>query len=248
MLKADLSDRSRDRAPGRLSRELLRLLMRQATIAASESLSDEFRLITFEGAPLAGVAWTPGQKIQIAMGSAFVGRTYTPIDWDPSAGRARILAFAHGDGPGSAWVRGVEAGDECHIFGPRASLDANRLTSPLAIFGDETSMGLAYALARADPANFPACHFEVGNLDVAAGILAHFEIDGAKLFAKRADEFHLEEMELSLPALIQAGASFVLTGRAGAIQRLRQSLKRRGVPAARIVTKAYWAPGKTGLD
>jgi hypothetical protein len=50
MLKADLPDSSRGRAPGRLSRELLRLLMRQATIAASESLSDEFRLITFAGA------------------------------------------------------------------------------------------------------------------------------------------------------------------------------------------------------
>lgn len=42
------------------------------------------------------------------MGSAFVARTYTPIDWDPVAGRTRIRGYAHGDGPGSAWVRRVE--------------------------------------------------------------------------------------------------------------------------------------------
>ena len=59
---------------------------------------------------------------------------------------------------------------------------------------------------------------------------------------------HLEEMEAALPALAAAGATFVLTGKAGTIQRLRQELKRQAVPAERIVAKAYWAPGKTGLD
>jgi NADPH-dependent ferric siderophore reductase len=44
------------------------------------------------------------------------------------------------------------------------------------------------------------------------------------------------------------GASFVLTGQASAIQRLRQHLRAQGVPASRILTKAYWAHGKRGLD
>jgi hypothetical protein len=55
------------------------------------TIGDRFRLITLEGLALAGVTWTPGQKIQIAMGSAFVARTYTPIEWDAAAGRTRIL-------------------------------------------------------------------------------------------------------------------------------------------------------------
>ena len=40
----------------------------------------------------------------------------------------------------------------------------------------------------------------------------------------------------------------MLTGKAGTVQRLRQRLKRLAVPASRIATTAYWAPGKTGLD
>jgi hypothetical protein len=55
-------------------------------------------------------------------------------------------------------------------------------------------------------------------------------------------------MEATLPAHIAAGATFVLTGKASTIQRIRQSLKQQAVPTGRILTKAYWAPGKTGLD
>jgi len=46
--------------------------MKRAIVVATEQLADRFRLITIEGAALKGTAWTPGQKILIAMGSAFV--------------------------------------------------------------------------------------------------------------------------------------------------------------------------------
>jgi NADPH-dependent ferric siderophore reductase len=55
-------------------------------------------------------------------------------------------------------------------------------------------------------------------------------------------------MMAALPAQVAAGASFVLTGKAGTIQHVRQGLRQLAVPASRIVAKAYWAPGKTGLD
>jgi NADPH-dependent ferric siderophore reductase len=51
-----------------------------------------------------------------------------------------------------------------------------------------------------------------------------------------------------LPVLAAAGASFILTGKATSIQRLQRALKAQGVPRSRLLTKAYWAPGKTGLD
>lgn len=236
------------RAPGRLSKALLRLLMKPATVIASERLAGRFRLITLEGPALQGVAWTPGQKLQIAMGSAFVARTYTPIEWDASAGRTRILGHVHGDGPGSAWIRGVEPGDECDIFGPRASLDARRMGGPLAVFGDETSIGLACALAHQDRTRPFACCFEVGEVESAGQVVAQLGIGNAALFARSGDDAHIEEMKAALPALVAAGSSFVLTGKAGTIQRLRESLKRQAVPARQIATKAYWAPGKAGLD
>jgi len=234
------------KAPGRIGQALLRLLMRRATVIANERLSDRFRLITLEGPALAGLDWVPGQKIQIAMGSAFVARTHTPIEWNAEEGRTCILGYAHGDGPGSAWLQGAVEGDGCDLFGPRGSLDVRAMPGPLALFGDETSIGLAYALARTGRAI--TCHFETQDADGTALVLDKLGLGDAALVARRADETHLDALAATLPDLAASGASFVLTGRAAGIQRLRQALKRAAVPAGRVATKAYWAPGKTGLD
>jgi NADPH-dependent ferric siderophore reductase len=236
------------KAPGWLSKALLSLFMKRATVAAIEDVADRFRLVTLEGAALEGIAWTPGQKVQIAMDSAFVARTYTPVDWDAVAGRTCILGYAHSDGPGSVWLRGLRVGDECDVFGPRGSLDPGRMIPPLAVFGDETSIGLAYALTsmgRLDPVS---CCFEVRDVGSSGQVLARFSLAGATLVGKRDDDAHVGDMEAALCAPIDARASFVLTGKASTVQRLRQNLRREDVPAARILTKAYWAPGKQGLD
>jgi NADPH-dependent ferric siderophore reductase len=236
------------RAGGRLSQALIKLLMRQASVVAAERLADRFKLITLEGEALRGVTWTPGQKIQIAMGSAFVARTYTPIIWNASAGRTCILAFEPGHGPGSEWVRGVEAGGTCHLFGPRASLDLRGMEGPVALFGDETSFGLAYALVQGNPGGRATCVFEVDDVPAARQVLRQLGIDDAELIARQGDEAHLDAMEATLPRLRAAGARFILTGKAATVQRLRQSLKRHADPGTSVLAKAYWAPGKSGLD
>lgn len=248
MLAMDSPERPDNKKPGRLSKALIGLFMKRATVVAHEQLSDRFRLITLEGPSLEGVTWTPGQKVQIAMGSAFVSRTYTPIEWNASAGRVCILGYVHGDGPGSIWVSDVQTGDECDIFGPRASLDMGHLPGPLAVFGDETSIGLGYAATEQDRARSVVCHFEVDDVASARDVAVQLGLPDAVLFARSDGDAHIVAMEAALPALIAAGASFVLTGKAGTIQRLRHSLKQQGVPATRLATKAYWAPGKTGLD
>jgi NADPH-dependent ferric siderophore reductase len=244
----EVTERRRAREPGRLGRAVTRLWMKPATVIANEQLADRFHLITLQGVALEGVTWRPGQKVQIAMGSAFVTRTYTPIEWNPSAGRVCILGYAHGDGPGSSWVRKVAPGDECDIFGPRASLDIGCLPGPLVIVGDETSIGLIYAATHQDPTRGVTSCIEVDGSETAQQVIASLDLQGVSLIARQPDNAHLAALEASLSAAVAAGASFVLTGKATTIQRLRQGLKQRSVPATRLVTKAYWAPGKTGLD
>jgi NADPH-dependent ferric siderophore reductase len=224
---------------------LRRLLMRPVTVAANERIAGRFHLITLEGPALRDVAWAPGQKVQIAMGAAFLTRTYTPIDWDGEAGRFRILGYAHGEGPGSAWVRAAGPGAVCDVFGPRGSIDASTAPERLAIFGDETSIGLAHALAAT---RLLTHHFELDDPQAGGAVLEHLGFAHATLFEKRAADAHVERMEAALPSLAAAGATFVLTGKAGIVQRLRQALKPLGVSSSRIAAKAYWAPGKTGLD
>ncbi|WP_442678532.1 siderophore-interacting protein [Sphingomonas sp. ASY06-1R] len=222
--------------------------MRRAIVTAIEDVGDCFRHVTLDGPALQGVAWLPGQKVQIAMGSAFVTRTYTPMNWDAAAGRTHLLGYMHGEGPGSGWLRGLATGDECDIFGPRASLDTRRAPVQLAIFGDETSLALAHTLVSADKARARCCCFELRDVESGRAVLARLGLEGATLIAQRDDDAHWRQMEAALTPAADAGAFFVLTGKASTIQRLRQSLLGRGVPATRIRTKAYWAPGKCGLD
>ena len=229
---------------GRFGRALIRMFMKPATITNVEGVGEGFRLMTLESPEFDDVTWSPGQKIQIALGSAFVTRTYTPIEWDPAAAKTRILAYAHGAGPGSDWVRTARSGDACHIFGPRASLDLTALPSSLVLFGDETSFGLAVAAIRPGL----RCLFETNSAEVSRPVLERAGLGAADLFARMPRDEHLDQIEQWLADNAASGASFVLTGKASSIQRFRRALKMLDVPAARIKTKAYWAPGKPGLD
>lgn len=232
----------------RLSKALLSVFMKRAAVTAIDDVADDFRLVTLEGAALRGVAWAPGQKIQIAMGSAFVARTYTPIDWDATAGRTRILGYSHGDGPGSAWLRALKIGDDCDLFGPRASLDLRRLTGKIAVFGDETSIGLGQALAQQDRTRSISCYYEVNDTAAAEQVVTVLNVANVTVLERQQDNAHLLQMTGVLPELVRADTSFVLTGKAATVQHLGRDLKRHGVTTNLIATKVHWAPGKTGMD
>lgn len=236
------------RQPGRLSRTIIRLLMKRATVVRAGHVGEGFRDITLESPEFRNVTWAPGQKVQIALGSAFVTRTYTPIEWDAAKWQTRIFGFAHGVGPGSDWVRSVQPGDECGVFGPRASLGMESISGPVMLFGDETSFGLAHATLRQGRTRPVQSLFEVNAIEVARAVLETLGLNAAELFTRRPGDDHLREVERRLATFATGGGVLVLTGKAASIQRLRQALKVLDVPAARIMTKAYWAPGRVGLD
>lgn len=233
---------------GRVTRLLLRWLMRPARVTTVETFSTHFRLIELEGEALRDVAWTAGQKIQVAMGSGLSARTYTPMSWDADRGRTRLLAFAHGDGPGSRWASGLREGDTCQFFGPRRSLDLAGLEAPVVLFGDETSFGIAAALRNNLQAGGALHMFEANDIVESRQVLQAISLSEARLIARSTGDSHLATVEAELLRLAASGAQFVLTGKASSIQRISRALKTADVASSRIKTKAYWAPGKTGLD
>ncbi len=239
------------RPPGFLERTLDRLLLRSTTVAAVKTISERFRLIDLEGDALQGAAWAPGHKLQIKVGAPLMARTFTPIRFDAERGRTRILGYAHGEGPGSDWLRRVQAGDACQVFGPHRSLALGDLAGPVVLHGDETSLGLAAAVvaARAGlgvPA--PRCVFEVDSIAESTLALQALGVVPS-LLVERGDEARRMQAASELWSQCSGdGTLFVLTGRAQSIQQARQALQGRGVPASRMVSKAYWAPGKTGMD
>jgi len=236
------------RQTGSFSKALLRLFMKRAVIVAAENLAGQFYLLTLESPAFRGVAWQPGQKVQIAMGSAFVARTFTPVEWDAATGSTRLLGYAHGAGPGSDWLRGARKNDECDVFGPRSSLDTRALTGPVVIVGDETSIGLACSLRHLHQEKAVQSFLETDDMDSVRAVAAHLGIGGLHLLQRTAGDAHLQAIAEHLAAPAAAGAAFLLTGKAQSIQQLHRGLKSVGVPSGRILTKAYWAPGKTGLD
>ncbi|WP_225707316.1 siderophore-interacting protein [Bradyrhizobium cenepequi] len=222
--------------------------MRPARVAAVETLSPHFRLAELEGQALRNVAWTAGQKVQVAVGSGLSARTYTPMLWDAGSGRTRMLTFAHGDGPGSRWARDLTEGDTCQFFGPRRSLDLSGLESPVLLFGDESSFGLAAALRECRQGDGAIHVFEASDVAESRSVLEAIGLRQAMLIERGADDAHLAAAEAEMLRLAARGAHFVLTGKASSIQRVSRTLKAAGVVSSRVKTKAYWAQGKTGLD
>ena len=241
---------SETRRVGRIEAAFQKMFTRSARVTAVEPVGTRFRLITLGGDALKQVAWTPGDKLQLMFGG-WMQRTYTPIEWDALNGRTRLLAFMHGESPGSRWARDVRAGDDCTLFGPRRSVDLPAVTSPAFVFGDETTLGLAMALGGIRPALSPLTicleMTPADDLDEVKRLLGLGHID---TYLRRDDDTHLSAIEDRATQLLKAcpSTSLVLTGKSTSIQRLRRALRETGDKASSSQNKAYWAPGKTGLD
>jgi len=226
-----------------------KVFTRRARVVAVEDLNAMFRIITIEGDALRKVDWTPGDKIQIQLGG-WVQRTFTPVAWDAVEGRTRILAYMHGDGPGARWAREARAGDDCVLFGPRKSIDGTK-PGPVVLFGDETSFGLAVALSSTIAGSHPVeMLFEISTLAESQPVIEHLGLGKLHASVRAENDAHLVEVEDQVRALLEAHQpmQFVLTGKSTSIQRIRQWLRQYGVTSSQFQNRAYWAPGKEGLD
>jgi len=240
----------RDRSLGPLESTVARWFTRSARVSEVRAVADNFRLITLAGDGLQGAAWVPGQKVQLLLGG-WVQRTYTPLAWNAASGSTQLLAYSHGEFPGSDWARQLEVGQPCSVFGPRGSLDLTALPRPGLLFGDETSFALAHAL-RFTPSGSDGVEIvlEVSSIEAARRALEAVGVAGAHLVERRPDDAHLAEVEALIAGLREKHATegWVLSGKAPSIQALSKLLRRLGVARGGIQSKAYWAPGKAGLD
>ncbi|WP_342738523.1 SIP domain-containing protein [Bradyrhizobium sp. B117] len=142
----------------------------------------------------------------------------------------------------------MREGDTCQFFGPRRSRDLAGLKAPVVLFGDETSFGIAAALRNNLQAGGALHMFEATDVTESRQALEAIGLGEARLIARSVGDDHLTTVEAEMLRLAANGAQFILTGKASSIQRISRALKAAGVASSRIKAKAYWAPGKTGLD
>lgn len=219
--------------------KLLRLgsaLLPRASVIACADAGAEFRRITLRStAPRPA----PGTKLQLLLPSDDV-RTYSPIA-SPAEGEMVLLGWKHAGGPGARWVAEVTVGSELYFAGPQRSLDLPE--GPVVIVGDETSAAVAASYASERPGQVQAV-FQGGSPDAVHSAAESVGLRPAQV-AARGDTAGL------VAAIVAAHerapqASVGLTGGSDLVVAVREALRTRGIRS--IKTKAYWIPGKTGLD
>ena len=234
--------------PGMFERLVKRVFLRSAEVTAVEDVARQYRIIEIGGDMLKDLAWTPGQQIQIGVGPKLAHRTYTPMDLDGRTGRLRLLVYLHSEAPGCNFVRAGRVGQPCELMGPKRSLELAAEDEPPILFGDETCIGLAKAYRDADGGAAARVVLEVADLTQIRSILAGLNIGDALLIERRPDGSHLREAAQAVLAASAQRTRIVLAGRAPSIQAVKATLKAALIDQRRVKTKAYWAPGKVGLD
>ena len=233
-----------------ISGAIEKLIFHPVTVTESEMVGRHFRLVCLQGEAFKGLRWIPGQAVEFYLGK-LTKRTYTPMDLDPDQGAARFLFFLHGGGPGSAWAGTLERGDICHVLRPKNSLDFTTFASPALFFGDETSLAAARALScHRSHAAGDRIVLEVTSPVETGAVVAQLGLQGVQLFAKTSTGAHLDGtvQRLAESAGAMGSPQWVFTGQARSIQAIRTRLRDLGVASTGSKVRAYWSPGKTGMD
>jgi ferric-chelate reductase (NADPH) len=229
---------------------LLKWLTHTATVANVSDPGEHFRLLTLQSDSFKARAPTRGDKIRVVIGGSLL-RTYTPFDWNASAGTARLLAYRRGEGAASQWLGGLRSGDSLQVLGPQRSTPLDTLQRPAIFIGDETSFALAHSLQSTVGGSTDVKFlFEVSSAVETQQLLAAVGIRKDSLVERTEGESHLEFLNRQLMELmISSGPrQFVFSGKSSTIQHLSRSLKRIGRSPSDLMVKAFWAPGKQALD
>lgn len=207
-----------------------------------EDASPLVRIVRIAHPSLRGVACVPGDKLQVFLPETGM-RTYTPVAWDAAGGAFELVVYVRpgAETPGVAWARGLSPGRTLQFFGPRKSIRFAAANAPAVLFGDETSIGVALALGAARPDLRVV--LEVGDVASVEPILARQRA----VFVPRGEGDRVARVADAIrEGLTASGAELFLTGAAPSIQAVQKQLRAAGIRAT--ATKAYWAPGKAGLD
>jgi len=232
-----------------ISDSLKKLVFREFTVSRVTHLSEHFERIDFVCEALRGRPCSPGDKVQVDFDGG--PRTYTPFAFDGAHGALSVLVYLHGDGPSARWARNVSEGERAFAFGPRGSLALAAQSGPLTLFGDETSFGLARVLLESrGAASGLSFVFEVTNENESKAVLEALKVPHFELVERRAEDAQLTDVEARVRAVLAHDATrrLVFTGKAQSIQTLRNRLKAEPVAHGGQLVKAYWSPGKRGLD
>lgn len=223
-------------------------LNKRVRVSKVEPLTERFVQIELSGEPLKKLQWNPGSKIQIDVTGEFTFRTYTPTQMNLENGTISLIVYRRPGNLVTEWIDRLKPGAACDVFGPRDSLNLSGLSGRVAVFGDETSIGIASVLKFEKPddvENF----FEAHSIDELGLVLKKLEMKAFALQREEGDQ-QINKLAERIITMNKESAfrSIFLTGRAKSIQKLRHLLKESGIEPQKMKARPYWADGRSGLD
>jgi NADPH-dependent ferric siderophore reductase len=214
-------------------------------IISVEYLSPQIKRIRFHG-DISNMNFEFGQANVIRVTETEY-RNYTVAYHNNQEGILDIIFHIHGNGPGSGYGDSLKAGDEIFISGPRGKKFYDARAAKQFVFGDETSLGLAYSFLPILEQGRHEFQFYFELEEENKDIPYLLGLKKYTVFSKNGS-FHNEKWISELP-LLQAGdwldANFVLTGNARSVQAFRRVLK--NCNASKVASQGYWLEGKSGL-
>jgi NADPH-dependent ferric siderophore reductase len=222
------------------------LVLKDLVVEETSSLGRGFLRVVL-GAPWIREA-PPGAGDKVQVFVPDVGsRTFTPCDVDAAEGRFSLVIHMRDEAtPAMLWARGLGKGTTVRVVGPGSSTPLVTLSRPVALFGDETSFGVAKSLVATHGATGNVVRLEVSSMSDTTEACAALALPADAPVLRAADGAHHKLIAEAFAGCLAAGGSLVLTGRALSIQSVRSLL----APHVRnkVMTRAYWAEGKRGLD
>jgi NADPH-dependent ferric siderophore reductase len=233
-------------------------LFLSGTVLEVELVSRRVRRVRIVGEALRDLDWVPGQHVRLRVGDLLSPqvwlrgfrdalRTYSV--WDYAArGDLDLCVLDHEEaGPGALWARRARGGLPVALTRPEGRFVV-RDGSPYHLFvGDETASVAFGAMLRGLPETIPVA----GVIVAAPGDRLPLPRSGELTWTCRDVGTDAEVLvralrQLDLPS--RPGTAYV-AGEARACQAVRAHLVReRGWPRATVRVKAFWAPGRRGLD
>ncbi|NNM43339.1 MAG: hypothetical protein HKM07_03255 [Chlamydiae bacterium] len=213
------------------------------SVSAVENIGEDFCVVEMHGEALKKVSWNPGEKMKIRIGKRRE-RSYTPLLVDRDEGKAKFVIYLHHKGPGSNWASNLKIGDACYLSESRKSLSFTPSEEGCIFFGDETTIGVAYALksAQKNTGSFTFV-FEVSSLSSAQQVLERLNMKNSKLVLKNKENSHLVDVQKILSQEISKGINpqLVLMGNSQSMIKIRNGLISLGFPTSQCKMKSYWS-------
>lgn len=230
-----------------LSQLLVKLFIRKSKIVQKEIIAERFIFLKIKTPKK--ITWIAGDKVQIVVGKKDL-RSYTPYALDEDQKTFSTLIYNHGNGPGALWASEVLSQTKMEVFGPRRSFvdpainNNDSCQMSYLFFGDETSMGLAYALRS----KLAQAYFEVNDEAKSHRALHYLGLKNYVLFKRKPHYQHLklivEQMTSLLHSQPQAKLAVILSGHKLSAEELERSLseefQRLALTNIRLLRKHYW--------